>query len=210
MAGHPIASQLNFVVMDSGLDASHRPGMTAEELQARDYRARNDDGGMGSARSGPGRREEGLQARDVTVVDSGMGLLAQASPPLVIPQCASPPDFVIPGRSTWRFFVVPGALEQLPPPSFRDAHLGPTSSFRDARSAGLRCAIAHRGIHNHHCRCGAKLGPQRHSQCTPVVMDSGLDASHRPGMTTVGLQARDYRTQNDGGGMGSARSAAPE
>jgi hypothetical protein len=45
------------------------------------------------------------------------------------------------------------------------------------------------GIHNHHYRCGAKLGRQYHSQRTTVVMDSGLDASHRPGMTNGKLRA---------------------
>jgi hypothetical protein len=35
VTGHPIPSQLHFVVMDSGPDASHRPGMTNNGQQAR-------------------------------------------------------------------------------------------------------------------------------------------------------------------------------
>ena len=82
-----------------------------------------------------------------------------------------------------------GAPGQQPSPSFLDAPLwrGP-------------------GIHNPHRRCGAKLGRQRHPPHTSVVMDSGLDASHRPGMTAEGQVRRAGMTAGENCGTMARRA----
>ena len=58
--------------------------------------------------------------------------------PIVIPRRArATTSAVIPGRATWPSVVIPGR----------------------AFGAGLRCAIAHRGIHNHEMQLGHDVAP---------------------------------------------------
>jgi hypothetical protein len=72
--------------------------------------------------------------------------------------------------------------------------LPPALSF-GARLLALFCHSgaaqrAEPGIHNHEMQYWNALGHQLCSNQTLVVMDSGLDAAHRPGMTMEGFRTR--------------------